>query len=155
MVALAISRSARSRCRFSSTISPRRSRTPRLPPRATVGIDPRSIPAITAAGVPDANVPQDVYLGYGGAIAVEGNCTLTIVDSNITSNTASIGGALYLRDSTLVLENTTIADSNRCQSRSTRLQKELIQGRRVRGDVFTAHITIPTVHGTPRTFDRQ
>jgi hypothetical protein len=93
--------------------------------------DPNGVPGGTAITGTTLLYPDDPYLGYGGAVAVEeyaslkmANCVITdcnatiggaiygsdsdfeIADSNVASNTAYHGGGLYSVDSTGTIDST-------------------------------------------------
>ena len=70
---------------------------------ANTAVEPNATPGVLTE-------PADIYVSYGGAIAVEEDCSLTLTDCNILGSRATVGGAIYAKDSKVVMVDTTLAD---------------------------------------------
>jgi len=57
------------------------------------------------------NQPEDVYVSYGGTIAVEDGAWMTLVDCNIAGGDASIGGGIYWSNAGMTISDCNISDS--------------------------------------------
>ena len=74
-------------------------------------------PNVDPNTVPDANDffgysgPHDVYVSYGGGVAVETDCKVRFVNSTVEECEATVGGGLYLIDSELEIVDSNLADN--------------------------------------------
>ena len=56
-------------------------------------------------------IPDDPYVGYGGALAFEDDCSVKLVDCTITGCEASVGGGVYWSKSKMEIADSRIEDN--------------------------------------------
>ncbi|MBP7051627.1 MAG: S8 family serine peptidase [Phycisphaerae bacterium] len=71
--------------------------------------DPNGVPGGPAITGTEVLYPDDPYLGYGGAVAIEESSSITMMNCTIVDCNATIGGAIYAADSELGLADCNLA----------------------------------------------
>jgi hypothetical protein len=67
--------------------------------------------ALDAATPADPNIPDDIYVSYGGAVAIEDDCWVKFTDCNIVDSNSCIGGGLWWSKSKATIVDCNFADN--------------------------------------------
>ena len=67
--------------------------------------------ALDASTPADPNIPDDIYVSYGGAVAIEDDCWVKFTDCNIVDSNSCIGGGLWWSKSKATIVDCNFADN--------------------------------------------
>ncbi|MHC4500217.1 MAG: InlB B-repeat-containing protein, partial [Planctomycetota bacterium] len=75
---------------------------------ADTSFDPRSY---NPSDPNDPNSPDDIYVSYGGAVAIEDDCSVKFINCDINDSNACIGGGIWWSESNVTFIDCNLADN--------------------------------------------